>query len=204
MQIKGPVDWDWNGMRFIRALFFTCFHARVIDVWFCFFADIVNLANQFLGYVAFFATLATSSLIAQEITFEQQMDDLDAKATALSKRLEDSEARSQRMNAFVAQARARLEALRAGRATGEPIQMPEQTAPPVLGEKPNPAIAEPGSQKPVAQGPAKLRKSKGYYLQAFGGYLLPRTVNMKTNIGKVPIEPKEGFSTGLVFVPIVG
>ena len=75
----------------------------------------MNDAIQFLGYVALLATLATSSLIAQEITFEQQMDDLDTKATALSKRLAESEARSQRMNAFVAQARARLEALRAGR-----------------------------------------------------------------------------------------
>ncbi len=152
-----------------------------------------------MGYVALFVVWASSSLMAQEITYEQQMDDLEAKATALSKRLEDSEARSQRMNAFVAQARERLEALRAGRAAGEPIQMPEQTAPSDLGENPNPAIAEPGSQQPVTQELAKLRKRKGYYLQAFGGYLLPRTVNMKTNIGKVPIEPKEGFSTGLVF-----
>jgi opacity protein-like surface antigen len=37
-------------------------------------------------------------------------------------------------------------------------------------------------------------------MQAFGGFVMPETVEMKTTTGKeVPIEPHNGFSAGIVF-----
>ena len=134
----------------------------------------------------------------QEPTYEQRIADLDAKATALSERLEDSEARAKRFNSFIEQAKARLKELRAKRTTVDPIHLSDKSLPFPPAAKPSPPIVEPDKGKPVGP-PIKPRSKKGYYIQTFGGFLMPRTVSMKTNIGKIPIEPKEGFSTGLVF-----
>ena len=149
-------------------------------------------AIKFFGSIPTCVVLSYLCLDAQDLTYQQRIADLDAKASALEKRLEESESRSLRYKTFIEQAQARLDALRSGRKPVEPVG----PFPPLPTPEPQ---AEPKDKEPLDL-PVKPRESKGYYMQAFGGFLMPGTVEMKTTTGEeVPIESHNGVSGGIVF-----
>jgi len=177
----------------------------------------VKGAIKFLGRAALLVVSACASVEAQQASYEQRITDLDDKAAALEKRLNENANRSQRFNSFIADAKARLEAIRAGRTPLEPVpefpKLPppiEETAPlpqPVPLQPPQPPPSPP--LQPVPDNPLTIPEesweTKGYYLQVFGGYLIPETVTIKADPApgitttKFPIESKDGFSSGIVF-----
>jgi len=177
--------------------------------------------------------LACSSAEAQKLSFEQRVADLDAKSAELKKHLDESESRSRRFNAFLKDAKARLETMRAAGTPLEPMEFPKPVSlpsglppsPPL--ERPTPlpsSVQPPPVQPPPVQpppvqpppvqpppvqpppvqpvdSPQKPRGPKSYYLQTFGGFLVPGTLKVKTkhdNFPNAPIKSRNGFSSGIV------
>ena len=137
------------------------------------------------------------------------MSSISLDGMALEKKLIENEGRSRQFKVFIAQAQARLNALRSDRMAKqvEP-QQPPDPAPPapevVTPLQPKdlppapPRTSSEDSAPPLV--PRETRETKGYYLQAFGGYLIPETVKMKSTLGpKFDIESDDGFSSGIVF-----
>ena len=150
---------------------------------------------------------------AQEATFQQRIADLDAKTAALEKRFEENQNQSQKYNAFIEEARANLQKIRADRKPIEPmpsfpeIVIPTSSVPPVAPVAPvtetNPAPSIPPPVSPAPSKPqtslAKPRESKGYYIQIFGGFVNPDPGSYKKNGSEFPIESDDGFVSGIVY-----
>ena len=166
-----------------------------------FFAFIVKGAIKFFGCNAIFVALACLWAEAQEFSYEQRITNLDDKTQALEKRLDESENRSRRYNSFITDAKARLDAIRANRTPIEPLPEFPKLSPTVERTAPLPQpVPPPPPREASIVVPEEPRESKGYYLQVFGGYLIPESVKMITsNRIKAPIESKNGVSSGIVF-----